>query len=124
MILNPHSLPKARSGAIMRAMADMPCTLRLAGFLGRPCAPQETVVGCHLPLFGKGMGTKVSDLYVAAGCHACHDLVDRRVGDAQDVRMLYPTAFWEQIARAHAETLTRLWMAGVIVIPDADEVAA
>lgn len=79
MIQNPQLLPKVRSESLMQMMQHMPCTLRIASFIpGRKCAPQSTVVGCHLPTIGKGMSTKVTDLAVAAGCQHCHDLLDGR----------------------------------------------
>jgi hypothetical protein len=39
----------------------------------------ETVVGCHVRMSGiSGFGLKAPDLFIAWGCHACHDIVDGR----------------------------------------------
>jgi cytochrome c553 len=113
-------LPKVRSEAIMRACHLMPCTLRISSFVGRPCSGD--VMGCHLDFtHGKGMGTKVSDMNVAAGCHSCHEILDGRDTAAKQVILAkYPTAYMEQCLRALTETHARLVGAGIIVIPDAE----
>lgn len=103
-------LPKVRSSALTDACAAMPCTLRLAGFLGLPCAHQSTVVACHLPTIGKGVSTKVSDLFCAAGCATCHDLIDGRDPRGFDIAERYPAAFHQQMMRAGHETQSR-WLA-------------
>jgi len=101
--MNPDLLPKIRSDELMEACNDIPvCTLRIASFLGMPCAPYSTVVGCHLPTIGKGVSTKVSDLYVAAGCRLCHDLLDLR--DKRGVSLMEMPDFWVRVMRAHHET--------------------
>ena len=64
---NPHMLVKVRSKALKDACAHMPCTLRLASIVGKACAHQTTVVGCHLPVAGHGVNTKVSDINLGAG---------------------------------------------------------
>lgn len=120
MIHNPHMLPKVRSPALLSAIAGMPCSLRLAGFAGRPCAPVDTVVGCHLPVFGKGVGTKVSDLFVVAGCSTCHDLLDARNVEGLKLRELYPCAWTDRLLKALAETQARWVQMGVLVIPEAE----
>ena len=75
----PALLPKVRSDAIMQAMGHYPCTLRISSFIpGHDCSAQSTVVGAHLPVIGKGIGTKVTDLAVAAACKNCHDLIEGR----------------------------------------------
>lgn len=115
---NPDLLPKVRSEAIMRAMRGMPCALRVASFLpGGKCAARDTVVGCHLPTIGKGVATKVSDLFVAAGCARCHDIVDGRDLPARDYIMAkYPTAYMERLMRAGHETQARLVALGIIAV--------
>lgn len=110
MIQNPHLLPKVRSPELMRLMSQMPCTLRIASFIpGRKCSGQDTVVGCHLPTIGKGMGTKVTDLAVVAGCHACHAILD---GPDREARAFlaerYPTAVATRMTDALVETHARL----------------
>lgn len=118
--MNPALLPKVRSERLRIACNEMPyCTLRIGTFVGLPCASVSTLVGCHLPTIGKGTSTKVSDLFMAAGCSTCHDILDgvnsRVLGQ---IKERYPAAFAERIMRAHHETLS-LWVAmGLIEIPD------
>lgn len=109
-------LPKVRSRELLDACRDMPCTLRIASFLGLPCEPQDTVVGCHLPTFGKGMSTKVSDLYVAAGCRLCHDLLDGRDPRGAQISDQYPAAFYERMMRGNHETIAHWIASGEILI--------
>lgn len=50
------------------------CTLRIA-----PCASDETVLLCHLPVKGfGGMGMKVPDNLAVFGCDHCHAVLDGR----------------------------------------------
>lgn len=114
MTLNPHMLPKVRSRTLLDACSLMPCTLRIRSFLGLPCTSQETVVGCHLPTIGKGVATKVSDLFVAAGCSGCHDLVDGRDKRMEMIEDRYPAALAEQLMRANHETIARWTAMGLI----------
>lgn len=120
MIHNPIMLPKVRSEALMKAMADMPCTLRIASFAGVPCAAQETVIGAHLPVFGKGTSTKVTDLAVVACCASCHAILDGKLG--VDLRDRYPHAYMERLLFALVETQSRLVMAGVLFTSDMEVV--
>lgn len=119
--VNPHMLPKVRSEALRASCQNMPCTLRIAGFAGKPCAPQETVVGAHLPIFGKGTSTKVSDLHIVAACSTCHDLLDfERNPEGMTIAQRYPQAFYRQLFLAQAETQAR-WLAnGLLVVPDGE----
>lgn len=110
MIENPHLLPKIRSEALRRSAVLMPCTLRIAGFIGLSCSGMETNVMAHLPVHGKGVGTKVSDLSMACGCGTCHDILDGRDPRGLVIREKYPAAFWERIVKAHFETRDR-WLA-------------
>lgn len=110
MIENPHLLPKVRSQDLMDSAPMMPCTLRLAGFVGLVCASRDTNVMNHLPVHGKGVATKVSALHMACGCKVCHDILDMRDPRGAIIRERYPHAFWEQLFKAHAETLSR-WVA-------------
>ena len=113
-------LPKVRSSALMASIHGMPCALRVASFGGLPCAPQNTVVGCHIGGLNKGMSTKVSDLCVAAGCATCHDLVDGRDPRGMTLAHRYPGAWARQLMQGVFETQARLVEAGVIVVPGAD----
>jgi hypothetical protein len=113
-------LPKVRSPAIMSAMQHMPCSLRIGTFLGLPCARQETNVGCHLPVIGKGMGTKVSDLFVVCGCRICHDLMDARDKRGIHLREAYPAAYVDRLLQALVETQSRLVAMGIIVVTEGE----
>lgn len=111
-------LPKVRSRAIMDACHQMPCTLRIGTFVGIPCSGDR--MGCHLDFtHGKGMGTKVSEMNVVAGCHVCHEILDGRNRAAKNVIMeRYSAAFMEQCLRALTETHARLAAAGIITVSD------
>ncbi len=116
----PHMLPKVRSEDIMSSMAYLPCTLRLATFIpGLGCAHDDTVVGCHLPVWGKGIHTKVTDMAVAAGCSRCHDLIDARDQRWEWLQGKYPVAILERMLCGLTETHALLIDRGVIEIPDA-----
>ena len=121
-IINPHMLPKVRSKSLRDACRKYPCSLRIASFGGMRCAHQSTVVGCHLPSFGKGVSTKVSDLFIAAGCQVCHDLLDGRDPRGFVIAETYPAAFAERIMLAHHETLMRWWVDEILIIKDAETV--
>ncbi len=118
MIENPILLPKIRSRALLDACRHMPCTLRVSSFLPHwQCAHQSTVVPCHLPTIGKGMGTKVSDLFVAAGCVHCHDIIDGRdLKGASYIADHYPAAFMERLLRGMCETQARWIGMGLISV--------
>lgn len=112
-------LPKIRSDAIMSAAEGQPCAIRVASLIGKSCAGIETTVGCHLPVIGKGTGTKVTDLAVAFGCSVCHDIVDGRDKVAHDVMTTrYPAAYAYRLLNALVETQARLVEAGVITVKD------
>lgn len=115
---NPHMLPKVRSESLRGSALHMPCTLRIAGFVGLPCASRETNVMCHMSVHGKGIGTKVSDLHMACGCITCHDLLDERDPRGRKIREQYPHAFWERMLLATAETQSRWVALGLISGPD------
>lgn len=117
-IHNPALLPKVRSPLLMSSINGMPCSLRIASFVGLPCAHEATVVGCHLPGIGKSMGSKVSDLHVAAGCQTCHDLIDGRDKRIEFIRANYPAALAERLLLALAETQARQVALGNITGPD------
>lgn len=120
MDYRPHLLPKVRSDQIMAAAAGMPCTLRVASFApGLTCAGNNTTVGCHLPVAGKGVGTKVTDMAVAFGCATCHDIIDGRNMEAQRfIIERYPTAFVDRMLNGLVETHALLVRDGIITGPD------
>ena len=115
--MNPHMMPKLRSEEITRATRDMHCTLRLASFAGLPCSCEETLVPCHLPVIGKGMGTKVTDLAVVAGCQVCHDLLDGRDPKGIKLAEMYPGAWSMRLLNALVETQAVLLDKGIIEVP-------
>jgi hypothetical protein len=124
-IQNPALLPKVRSPALLASVKDMPCTLRIASLVPYgQCAHQTTVVPCHIDRsIGKGMGTKVSDLFVAAGCHHCHAIMDGR--DLKAVEWLMknaPTAFMERVLKGLCETQSRWVELGLIQVKEGEVV--
>ena len=52
------------------------CTLNIAGVCSYD---PETVVLCHFPSEGKGVGIKSTDISSGDACSACHDVIDGRV---------------------------------------------
>mgnify|MGYP006921367961 CR=1 FL=1 len=122
-IQNPQLLPKVRSASLLAACSPtfMPCTLRIASMVpGWKCSSDDTVVPCHIDrTLGKGMGTKVSDLFVACGCNHCHAIIDGR--DQISVKWLQqnaPTAFMERCLRGMAETQARWVELGLLTGKD------
>lgn len=120
MIYNPAMLPKVRSRKLLDAVAVMPCALRVSSFYpGHRCSGQDTVVPCHIPTIGKGMSTKVSDLFVAAGCMHCHDIIDGRDRKRRDfINDRYPTAFAFRLLDGMAETQSRWVQMGLLLVPE------
>ena len=115
MITNPMLLPKVRSEVIMQAADGQPCSLRIASFVGRTC--QGSVVGCHLPVIGRGVATKATDLAVAFGCQACHDILDGRNQNVQAAIIdKYPAAYANRLLNALVETQARLVGMGIITV--------
>jgi hypothetical protein len=116
MIHNPALLPKVRSEALTRACQHMPCALRIASFVpGHTCSGDDTVVGAHLPVFGKGTGTKVSDLFIVAACWQCHEILDGRDKRAHDyIAYHYPTAMLQRMLNGLAETQSRFVMLSLL----------
>lgn len=118
---NPHNLPKVRSKAIMKAARDEPCQLRISSLIpGHRCSGDDTSVMAHPPSFGKGVGTKVSDLGTIIACYHCHDLLDGRDERIKWLTENYPTALQERITLGILATLQILAETGVIVVPDAE----
>ena len=103
MITNPQLLPKVRSDAIMNAANGQPCSLRIASFVGLSCSGPSTCVSCHLPVIGKGVSTKATDLAVAFGCHICHEIIDGRAQNLQELIIdKYPSAFANRLLNAQS----------------------
>lgn len=117
-IQNPHMLPKIRSKALMSGAKGQPCSFRIASYLGIPCASVETTVAHHLPVFGKGVGTKTSDMFTGFICQTCHDILHSRTGT--ELHQRYPSSFMERHLLALCETQARHLMEGRIVVPDAE----
>ena len=113
-------LPKVRSDQIMASASGQPCSLRIASFVpGRTCSGNNTTVGAHLPVFGKGMSSKCTDLAVAYGCCACHDILDGR--DPKAWRYIienYPAAVVDRMLNGLVETHARMIEQGIVVVPD------
>jgi hypothetical protein len=119
MITNPMLLPKIRSEAIMQAANGQPCSLRIASFVGLSCA--GSVVGCHLPVTGRGVATKATDLAVAFGCHVCHEILDGRAQNLQELIIeKYPAAYANRLLNALVETQARLVDMSIITVPGAE----
>lgn len=117
MIINPQLLPKVRSDAIMQAADGQPCSLRIASFVGLSCSGTHTTVGCHLPVIGRGVATKATDLAVAFGCQVCHDILDGRNQNAQALILeKYPAAVANRLLNALVETQARLVGMGIIQV--------
>lgn len=122
-ILNPQLLPKLRSDPLLAAIRGMPCALRISSFIpGYRCSHVDTVVPCHVRTIGKGMGTKVADLFVVAGCEHCHSLLDGRDARWHYLTEKYPAAVLQRVIEGLCETQTRLWMAGIITVAGAVEI--
>lgn len=65
-----------RSKKLRDSSRGKPCTFQIAGVCN---GNWETTVPCHLPDESHGMALKSTDLAIADGCSACHDVVDGRV---------------------------------------------
>ena len=118
-ITNPHQLPKIRSKILRRSALDLPCCLRISSFVpGHKCSAPDTNVMCHLPVFGKGFNTKVSDMFMACGCGNCHDLIDARDARVHAILEQYPAAFYDRLLKGYCETLNRWHMADIIQFPN------
>lgn len=119
---NPHRLPKVRSKALTDSANGRPCTLRIASFYpGHRCSGDDTVIGAHLPVWGKGKSTKVTDMAFVYGCFNCHAMLDpdQDWKMAEFVREKYPLAFGLRLVDALTETHAMMVEDGLIVIPGA-----
>jgi hypothetical protein len=66
-----------RSKKLLASVKDFDCQL---------CGKYGQTVPAHANWqeYGKGMGLKSHDCYVAAVCQHCHDLIDGRIGKLTD----------------------------------------
>ncbi len=118
---NPTMMTKVRSSHIMAAAKGKPCTLRIASFFpGHSCSGDETTVGCHLPIGGKGVSTKETDAAVAFGCKHCHDILDGADWKrAEFITEKYPLAYGHRLLAGLVETHSMLVDDGLLVVPGA-----
>jgi hypothetical protein len=115
-----HFLPKVRSAQIMASANGQPCSVRIASFIpGGKCSGPETTIGAHLPVFGKGVSSKVTDLAVAYCCFRCHQLIDRvdKVG-ADYIEENYPAASTMRMLNGLVETHARLIEQEILIVRD------
>ncbi|MDG3089203.1 hypothetical protein P7F88_25405 [Vibrio hannami] len=98
----------------------MPCTARVASFLGMSCDGPETCIGAHTTRQGKGMSTKVTDLGVAYTCFTCHMIIDGVDPKWRDqIIKQYPIAYYQRLLEAITETHTLQASQGLLIVPDA-----
>lgn len=121
-ITNPHMLPKVRSHRIMAAANGNPCALRVASlYPNHRCSGDDTVVGCHLPVSGKGTSTKVTDLAVAFGCANCHAIIDGPDKMRREyIQENYPSALAMRMLNGLVETHARLTAEAIIFVRDGE----
>lgn len=95
-----------------RSAAGEDCTLMFPGCRN----DHETVVLCHLRIFGGGgIGMKPSDAEAVFACAHCHDRLDGRVGWLQHEEGF---DFWEAIARALVRTHRRMRAKGALIFKE------
>ena len=118
----PNNLPKVRSPQIMASAAGMPCTLRIASFYpGLKCDGPETTVCAHLPIWGKGVSSKVTDLGAAYGCFTCHSILDQPSSSVSKfLEANYAAAVMQRLLCGLTETHAIMVAEGIIVVPDAE----
>ncbi len=117
----PHMLPKVRSDELMASARGKPCTLRISSFIpGHACSGRDTTVSAHLPIWGKGTGTKVTDIATVYGCSNCHAILDGQDWKGHDFVMNnYRVGVLERMLHAITETHTMMVMDGVISVKGA-----
>lgn len=82
-----------------------------------PCAPNDTVVGCHIQRPGRGtVGGKEHDIFAVPGCARCHEIIDRR---GHEWREVPPEMVEKCKRRAMQEWTLRLIEIGVLKLEDA-----
>ena len=121
MTYAPHMMEKVRSDDIMAGAAGSPCTLRVSSlYPGHRCSGDDTVVNCHLPVIGKGVSTKVTDMAAAFGCFHCHQIldgVDRQRREYIETR--FPTLYVMRMLNGLVETHALLIAQEIITIKGA-----
>jgi hypothetical protein len=122
MITPLYRLPKVRSSLIMASASGQPCSLRIASFVpGRQCNGHDTTVGAHLPVFGKGTSTKVTDLAVVYACYSCHAILDGADASGHKYVMEhFPAAVIDRMLNGLVETQARMVEDGIILVPKAE----
>jgi len=128
MNYRPHMLPKVRSTRIRNLpkiyreqTGDfMPCTLRIASFVGLSCAPDETCCMDHTSGPDKGASTKTSDLEAVCGCATCHRLLDQPSPKERHWLLEHGGAVEFRLRQAGRETRAAMLEMGIIIIPDAE----
>lgn len=96
--------------AQMESARGQPCTLRYFG--ARGC--RGDVVACHVKPKGHGsVGKKPHDVFTVYGCQRCHDIVDRR---GREWDQLSDGVYWETIFRALFETLKIKMETGLVEV--------
>lgn len=98
--------PAIRSKKLRDSARGQECTLRF-----QPGCDPDTVVLCHLPGRGRGVGYKGNDTHAVYGCARCHDQLDGRAP-----RYMHADAFWLSVVRALDETHDRMVRAGLITV--------
>ena len=85
---------KVVSKQLRNSARGQSCSLRITR-----CAPDETVVLCHLPIKGfGGMGMKTPDHLAVFGCDHCHAVLDGRAqGDYTEADLLRALAETQMI---------------------------
>lgn len=96
------------SAALLKFARLQECTLRLIPYCNHS---PETVVACHLPFGGRGMGMKAPPWWTVHACSNCHDVIDGRVKHE-----LTKLEIAEAMLRALHETWRRYEAAGFITI--------
>lgn len=75
----------------------------------------------HLPIWGKGMSTKTTDMAAVAGCFRCHEILDARDIRRTDYLIQHaPSLLAERMTHAITETHALLIERGIIQVPDAE----
>lgn len=94
-----------RDQYLLSAVRELPCQFQIPGV----CEGGANSDPCHSnqQRHGKGKSLKAHDIFVAAGCRACHRCVDQGMTLSREDRIHY----WSV---AHERTMLILWQRGVI----------
>ena len=80
------------------------CSLRLGN-----CSSNETVVLCHIGR-DRGMGIKCADYFAVYACSNCHDVIDSRVPNVDQLDLE------REKLRALEETMKKFFNKGLLVV--------